>query len=76
MKGEKKKVENMKRVNIRIPVELYNEYKERSLETGIAMSFLMYMDLKNYRMIENINNNLVKALKLIEKQTEDAEGKA
>jgi len=68
------KTENMKRVNIRIPIDLYNEYKEKSLKTGIAMSFLMYMDLKNYRMIENINDNLVRALKMMDKQTEDAEG--
>ncbi|MGB9763685.1 MAG: hypothetical protein ACPLW7_06860, partial [Minisyncoccia bacterium] len=59
--------ENMKRVNIRIPIDLYNEYKERSARTGIAMSFLMYMDLKNYRMIENINDNLVRALKIMDK---------
>jgi hypothetical protein len=68
------KKENMKRVNIRIPIDLYNEYKDKSTNTGIAMSFLMYMDLKNYRMIENINDNLVRALKMMDKQTEDAEG--
>lgn len=72
-------MDNMKRINIRIPVEVYDYYKDRSKKTGLPMSVLIYMDLKNYRMIEDVNNNLTRALKMMDKdkdnkQTENAEG--
>lgn len=44
-----KKNENTKRVGIRIPIELDQYYTERSYQTGVSKSALMYFALEDWR---------------------------
>lgn len=50
--------ENTVRVNIRIPIEIHEYYKNKSEKTGVSMSALMYLDLENYLMIKKSTEDL------------------
>ena len=63
MKKDRK--EKMKRFSIWIPVAMHERYKKRSEETGIPMTYLMYMDLENYEMLKSANDNMAQAIKLL-----------
>lgn len=49
---------NTIRVNIRVPIEMYDYYKTKSEKTGVAMSALMYLDMENYLMIKKSTEGL------------------
>jgi hypothetical protein len=67
---------DMKRFNIWLPVSMYEKYKKRSNDTGIPMTYLMYMDLENYEIIKSANENIGQALKLLTDEATEEEPKA
>jgi len=36
------------RVNVRLPIEVYNYFKAKSARTGVSMSSLIYLSLEEY----------------------------
>ena len=46
-KTDQKKPE-LQRVNIKVSMDVYNYFKERSNETGVAYSSLMFLALEQY----------------------------